>query len=138
MTATERLAEAPPPDEAALWQAVRSKASPPARERLFSLYSDFAGRIARRHFMDRRTGDIQQDDLRQLAYAGLLEAIDRFDPDRGIPFRGYAARRISGSILDGLAKMSEVREQISFRNRARAERVRSLSLSAADADALSA
>ena len=138
MTAAGRLAAAPPSDEAALWRAVRTQSSPAARESLFTLHRDFARKIARRHFLDSRTGDIEQDDLRQLAYAGLLEAIDRFDPDRGVPFRGVAARRISGSILDGLAKMSEVREQISFRNRARAERARSLSISAAEADALSA
>jgi RNA polymerase sigma factor for flagellar operon FliA len=69
-----------------------------------------------------------------LASAGLLEAIDHFDPGRGAPFRAYARRRITGSVLDGIAKMSEVREQISFRNRVRHERVRSLAV--ADAEAL--
>ena len=86
----------------------------------------FARQIARRRFLDRTGGDIEFPDLCQLAYAGLLEAIDRFDPDHGASFRTYASRRISGSILDGIAKMSEVREQISFRNHARSERVRSL------------
>ena len=72
-------------------------------------------------------GDIEFPDLCQLAYAGLLEAIDGYEPERGTPFRSYAVRRITGSILDGVAKTSEVREQISFRNRVRSERVRSLS-----------
>lgn len=81
-------------------------------------------------------------DLQQLAYAGLLEAIDRFDPGRGVPFPAFAARRIEGSILDGLARMSEVRGQIAYRNRVRAERVRALapqdskSLGAAEALAI--
>lgn len=124
-------------DEMGLWQAVREMKDPGAREALFSSYADFARQIATRHFLDRRTGDIEHQELAQMAYAGLLESIDRFDPARGVPFRPYAARRISGSILDGIAKLSEVREQISFRNRVRRDRVRSLSLSEADADTMS-
>jgi len=127
-----------PPDnpEAALWTAFRESKSPSVREELFSLHYPFARQIARRHFRDRKAGDIELPDLCQLASAGLLEAIDRFDPELGVPFRGYASRRISGSVLDGIAKASEFREQISFRNRVRAERVRSLTR--LDADTLPA
>ncbi len=88
--------------------------------------------MAKRHFFDRPGGDIELPDLHQLASAGLLEAIDRYDPDLGAPFRAYAARRISGSVLDGIAKMNEVRGQISFRNRMRRERARSLIVQNAD------
>jgi len=122
----------PTDDEAALWQALRNNGSAYAREKLFSLHFDFARRIARRQWLDRRSGDIEFQDLCQLASAGLLEAIDRYDADIGVPFRGYAARRISGSIVDGVGKMSEVREQISFRNRARRDRARSLAAAGAD------
>jgi RNA polymerase sigma factor for flagellar operon FliA len=62
----------------------------------------------------------------QLAYTGLLEALDRFDLQYGTPFRAFAAHRISGSIRDGIARMTEVREQISWRNRVRRERMASL------------
>lgn len=115
-----------PADEAALWLALRSDRPAPARETLFLSYYPFAKMIAARHFRDRRSGDIEFADLAQLASTGLLEAIDHFDPDVGVPFKRYAGRRISGSILDGIAKMSEVRQQISFRNRIRSERARSL------------
>lgn len=114
-------------DEALLWRRFKDEGQDKARETLFTLHYPFARQLARRHFLDRRSGDIEFGDLCQLASAGLLEALDHYDPARGAPFRPYAARRISGSILDGLAKMSEMREQISFRNRLRAERTRSLS-----------
>lgn len=128
-------AEPPVPDEEAqLWRATRS-GSAEAREALFSRYAAFARQIAARHFRDRTGGDLDLQEFRQLAYAGLLEAIDRFDPDRGVPFRGYAARRIAGSVLDGIAHVSELREQIAFRNRLRSDRVRSLAIR--DADQLS-
>ncbi len=125
-----------------LWSRFRSEKTRTARDELFALYAPYARTVAARHFKDRRGGDIEFPDLCQLAYTGLLEAIDRFDPDQGVPFKGYAARRISGSILDGLSKMSELREQASFRNRARYERARSLAasqdLSKSSGDALDA
>lgn len=122
--------------EAALWRAFRGAGSDAARNRLFDLHLAFARQIATRHFLDRRSGDLELADLCQLACAGLLEAIDRFDPARGAPFRAYARRRISGSILDGLTHLSERREQLSFRQRARRDRLRSLSV--ADAEKLGA
>ena len=112
--------------EAALWRAFKETGDAGVREQLFSLYYAFARQVARRRYLDRKSGDIEFADLCQLAYAGLLEAIDRFDPELGVPFKGYASRRISGAVLDGVSKMSEMREQISFRNRVRRERARSL------------
>ena len=112
--------------EAALWRAFKADQSAMARGRLFDLHSAFARQVAAKHFRDRKSGDIEFSDLCQLGYTGLLEALDRYDPDRGVPFRPFARRRISGSILDGLAHMSELREQLSFRQRARKERLKSL------------
>lgn len=130
----------PAPEDSELWRAFLDTRDAQVREKLFAAYFPFARQIAARRFLDRRSGDIEFADLSQLAGAGLLEAIDRYDPVHGVPFKRYAGRRISGSILDGIAKMSEVRQQISFRNRIRSERLRSLSdVDAADmpvADAL--
>ena len=126
MTSAAPLAQPHSVDEAECWRALRRDGEASVRELLFNRYYAFATRIARKHFLDRRSGDIELGDLSQLAAAGLLEAINSFDPDRGIPFEGYARRRITGSILDGVSKMSEFREQISFRNRIRRERTRSL------------
>lgn len=113
--------------EAALWTAFRDQGSAGARERLFGVYAAFARNIARRHHQERSRGDIDLHDLQQLAYAGLLEALDRFNPRLGIPFRPFAAHRISGSIRDGIIKMNEMREQMSWRNRVRRERIQSIS-----------
>jgi RNA polymerase sigma factor for flagellar operon FliA len=112
--------------EAALWEDFRTQGSPAARERLFNLHTAFARNIARRHHREQTYGDIDIADVVQHAYAGLLEALDRFDPAYGVPFRPFAAHRISGSIRDGISKMNEVREQLSWRRRMRRERMRSL------------
>jgi RNA polymerase sigma factor for flagellar operon FliA len=112
-------------EEAALWRA-QAAGSADARERLFALYYPFARALAGRQFRARNAGDIEHADVVQLACTGLLEAMDRYDPARGVPFRAFAARRVNGSIADGVARMNEVREQISFRRRAKRERMRSL------------
>ncbi len=112
--------------EAALWDAFKTAGSLAAREKLFVRHVAFARNIARRHHREQSRGDIDLLDLQQLAYAGLLEALDRFDPRQGVPFRAFSAHRISGSVRDGMMRMSEVREQISWRHRARRERLGSL------------
>lgn len=129
-------------EERRLWAAFKVQDSLAARSALFDRHAEFARNIARRHYRERSRGDIEFADLKQLACAGLLEALDRFDPERGVPFRAFASSRISGSIADGIAKMSEVREQLSWKHRMRRERLRSLELSDTDAmtteDALAA
>jgi RNA polymerase sigma factor for flagellar operon FliA len=112
--------------EETLWTAFKTEGSARARERLFSRHAPFARSIAWRHYKERSRGDMDFHDLQQLAYTGLLESLDRFDPKRGAPFRYFAAHRIAGSIRDGIAHMSEVREQVSWHHRVRRERTQSL------------
>jgi len=45
------------------------------------------------------------DDLVGWGIEGLIDAIDRFDPDRGVKFKTYAIIRIRGAIYDKLREM---------------------------------
>lgn len=47
-------------------------------------------------------GHVELDDLIGAGALGLLDAINRFSPDRGIQFASYAQFRIRGAILDSL------------------------------------
>jgi RNA polymerase sigma-B factor len=38
------------------------------------------------------------EDMRQVAAIGLIKAVDGFDPDRGVPFTGYAVPTIVGEL----------------------------------------
>ena len=49
---------------------------------------------------------VELDDLIAYGQIGLLEALQRFDEDRGLQFATFAWHRVRGAILDGLAKMS--------------------------------
>ncbi|MBG6223527.1 RNA polymerase sigma-B factor [Arthrobacter sp. CAN_A2] len=40
----------------------------------------------------------EASDIRQVAYLGLIKAVQRFDPARGIPFASFAVPTISGEI----------------------------------------
>lgn len=127
MTALQRLHAAPDSEEA-LWIAFGVQRNNAGRESLFGHYSRFAAGMAWRFYRRHSLGDLDLADIRQLAFAGLLEAIDRFDPERGVPFKAFAAHRITGGIRDGVAHMTEVREQISWRHRLTRERMKSLQL----------
>ncbi len=112
--------------EAQLWAALKRDGSSTAREQLFCLYQPLARQLAGRHFRSRATGAIEFLELVQMASTGLLEAIDRFKPELGVPFRYFCGRRIMGSILNGVAAHSEVNRQVTVRNRMMRDRMASL------------
>lgn len=45
---------------------------------------------------------VSVEDLMGYGYFGLIDAVEKFEPERGFKFETYAARRIHGSMLDGL------------------------------------
>lgn len=45
---------------------------------------------------------IEIDELKSMGAFGLLDAIDRFEVERGLKFETFASQRIYGSIIDGL------------------------------------
>ena len=51
---------------------------------------------------------VELDDLISAGTFGLMDAIDAFDPDRGVKFETYCTPRIRGSILDELRSMDWV------------------------------
>jgi RNA polymerase sigma-B factor len=65
-----------------------------ARERAFEQAMPLARRIAWRY----RRGQEPIDDLLQVAYVGLVAAIDRFDPARGTRFASFAGPTIAGEL----------------------------------------
>lgn len=54
------------------------------------------------------TGARGPEDLEAAGVVGLIQAVDRFDPSRGIPFKGYAALRVRGAILDEVRRLDEL------------------------------
>jgi len=48
-----------------------------------------------------KTG-VDLSELIQQGFVGLLEAGSKYDPDRNVPFAGFASPRIHGAIVDYL------------------------------------
>lgn len=67
---------------------------PEAREELFEMFRPLATHLANRYTYR----GVDQEDLAQVAYVGLLNAIDRFDPDFGSRFVSFAAPTIAGEL----------------------------------------
>ena len=125
--------------EAALWRRHREQTQPETKQRLFEHYRAFAERIAANQFTRRKAGNFESGDVEQLAYEALIQAIERFDPGRGVPFEAFARIRINGHISNGLAQASESAAQYRYRMRAERERLRSIREGAKkeDGDAIS-
>lgn len=79
-------------DESRLW-ADRDR-DPRAREELLNRYLAYAKSIA----MKFRSQAESLDDLVQVASLGLVNAVNRYDPSRGIPFVAFASPTITGEL----------------------------------------
>ncbi|HEV7827724.1 MAG TPA: FliA/WhiG family RNA polymerase sigma factor [Pseudonocardiaceae bacterium] len=100
----------------ALWQAYGRERDATLRDRLVLHYAPLvkyvAGRVG--------TGlpaHVDIADLVQSGVFGLWDAIDRFEPERGLKFETYAMQRIRGAILDELRAQDWVPRSV--RSRAR-------------------
>src|SRR3954465_11989714 len=87
--ASEQLA-----GERELWERFARDREPAVREELVRRHMAFAKRLALRY----RGASESFDDLLQVANLGLLNAVDRFDPERGIPFTAFASPTILGEL----------------------------------------
>ena len=56
-----------------------------------------------------RNRGVEFDDLQQVAQIGLLQAVERFDPDRGIPFLSFATPTVLGELRRHFRKVWTVR-----------------------------
>jgi RNA polymerase sigma-B factor len=65
-----------------------------ARDELASRYKGFARSLARRF----QHAGVPRDDLVQVASMGLVKALERFDPRRGVKFTTFAGRTIRGEL----------------------------------------
>lgn len=66
---------------------------------------------------------VDKDDLESYGVFGLIDAIDKFDPARGVRFEAYARPRIRGKIFDELRSVDSVPRLVRSRVKA-AERAK--------------
>ncbi len=90
-----------------------------SREELVIEYAPLVKQIANR-LGARLPDNLEVNDLVQAGMIGLLDAIEKFDPQREIQFRTYAEFRVRGAMLDDLRACDWIPRSV----RANADRVR--------------
>ena len=100
-----------------LWNDYKDNGTREARERLILHYSPLvkfvAGRVAAG-----LPQNIEQADLVSYGIFGLIDAIDKFDLERGFKFETYAISRIKGAIIDELRSIDWVPRSVRAKARA--------------------
>lgn len=91
-----------PPASNSLRPAIRGNSA--ARQRLLLLHLPQV-RLVAKSIWGRMRFAVDIEDLVGYGVLGLVDAVNRFDPNRGIQLKTYAEHRIRGAILDGLRGM---------------------------------
>ena len=91
----------------ALWARYKDTQGQDARDQLILHYSPLVKYVAGRVGVG-LPQNVDQADLVSYGIFGLIDAIEKFDPDRGFKFETYAISRIKGSILDELRSIDWV------------------------------
>lgn len=87
-----------------LWKEYMSTKNSEIRDKIILEYAPLVKIVAGR--LSIYLGyNVEYDDLVGYGIFGLIDAIDKFDYDKGVKFETYASLRIRGAILDQIRKM---------------------------------
>lgn len=103
-------------DVLALWQRFKSTGDDRVRDMLIVQYSPLVKFVAGRVGVG-LPRNVDQADLVSYGIFGLIDAIDKFEPERGFKFETYAINRVKGAILDELRAMDWVPRSVRARAR---------------------
>ncbi len=99
-----------------LWKQYQETRDLSIREALILEYSHLIKFIAGRlniYF----GSNVEYDDLVSFGVFGLIDAIDKFDLNKGVKFETYASLRIRGSIIDSIREMDWVPRSLRQKNK---------------------
>ena len=87
-----------------LWEEYSKSKSPELREQIIIEYAGLVKIVAGK--LSIYLGhNVEYEDLVSYGTFGLIDAIDKFDYEKGVKFETYASLRIRGAILDQVRKM---------------------------------
>jgi len=84
-----------------LWLKYRKTRDPKIREIFIKQYAPLVKYVAGKVAVG-MPHNVEFDDLVGFGVFGLIDAIDKFDPDKNVKFKTYAVTRIRGAIFDEL------------------------------------
>jgi RNA polymerase sigma factor for flagellar operon FliA len=86
-----------------LWQEYYVNKEAEVKEKLIIHYISLVQKIAQKMAFT-LPPHLEKEDLYSHGIFGFLEAIDRYNPQLGIPFSAFAVKRIKGAIIDGIRR----------------------------------
>jgi RNA polymerase sigma factor for flagellar operon FliA len=100
----------------ALWARYRATSDADARRQLLDSYLGLV-RHSAREVIRRGAGGIEFEELVSAGTVGLVQALEGFDPGRGLAFSTYAMPRIRGAMLDELRSRDWMPRAVRARSR---------------------
>ena len=98
-------------DETHLWRRYRNEGLREIRDFLAEKYAPLVKYVAGKVAIG-MPQNVEFDDLVSYGSFGLLDAIEKFDPDRDIKFKTYAMTRIRGAVFDELRSIDWIPRSI--------------------------
>lgn len=89
------------------WELFKAERSLEARDQLILAYAPLVKYVAGRVSIG-LPSNVDFDDLVSYGFFGLVDAIEKYDPQRGVKFETYAVARIRGAVIDGLRSLDWV------------------------------
>jgi RNA polymerase sigma factor for flagellar operon FliA len=111
--------------EEGLWQEYRKTRDPKIREDFIKQYAPLVKYVAGKVAVG-MPHNVEFDDLVGFGVFGLLDAIEKFEPDKNVKFKTYAVTRIRGAIFDELRSIDWVPRSVRQKTREVEEAIGSL------------
>ena len=105
-----------------VWREYRVSPTEEVRNFLIGRHLDLVAYAAER-LHKRLPSEVEINDLKSAGAFGLMDAVESFDPDRGVKFETYCTQRIRGAMFDELRSMDWVPRLVRSRT-AKVEKVR--------------
>ncbi|MCL2832226.1 MAG: RNA polymerase sigma factor WhiG [Treponema sp.] len=99
-----------------LWLLYRRDKDPKVRDTFIRQYAPLVKYVAGRVAVG-MPSNVEFDDLVGYGVFGLLDAIDKFDPEKNVKFKTYAVQRIRGAIFDELRSIDWVPRSVRQKTR---------------------
>jgi RNA polymerase sigma factor for flagellar operon FliA len=107
------------------WLEYRQNRDPKIREMFIKQYAPLVKYVAGKVAVG-MPHNVEFDDLVGFGVFGLLDAIDKFDPEKNVKFKTYAVTRIRGAIFDELRSIDWVPRSVRQKTREVEEAIGSL------------
>jgi RNA polymerase sigma factor for flagellar operon FliA len=102
--------------EEELWQEYRKTRDPKIREDFIKQYAPLVKYVAGKVAVG-MPSNVEFDDLVGFGVFGLLDAIEKFEPEKNVKFKTYAVTRIRGAIFDELRSIDWVPRSVRQKTR---------------------